>query len=153
MFLTKIFINSGIPLIIMYIILHKSPGVCCFIFFKCPLVRDVAQAISRKDDHLACIFRDIALGQHFCVTHIKAYCHQNAVRNRCARNLLEPPFNNKSECLTHWQVMYRFQQETHYTACHHWYIFRLHNQNSNIQMSITLGLTSTIPHQIQLVMR
>ena len=69
MFLTTIFSNSGIPLIIMIIILHKSPGVCCFIFFKCPLVRDVAQAISRKDDHSACIFRDIALGQHFCVTH------------------------------------------------------------------------------------
>ncbi len=39
MFLTTIFSNSGIPLIIMYIILHKSPGVCYFIFFKmftCP---------------------------------------------------------------------------------------------------------------------
>ena len=39
MFLTKILINSGIPLIIMYIILHKLPGVCCFIFLKmstCP---------------------------------------------------------------------------------------------------------------------
>ncbi len=57
------------------------------------------------------------------------------------RNLLEPPFNNKSECMIHWQVMYRFQQETHYTACHHWYIFRPHNQNSNDQMSIMLDLT------------
>ena len=39
MFLTTIFSNSGIPLIIMYILLHKSPGVCCFIFLKmstCP---------------------------------------------------------------------------------------------------------------------
>jgi hypothetical protein len=40
MFLTKIFSNSGIPLIIEYrMILHKSPGVCCYIFFlmsTCP---------------------------------------------------------------------------------------------------------------------
>ena len=86
------------------------------LFFKCPLVRDVALAISRKDNHSACIFCDIAVGLHFCVTHLPAYCRQNAVRNRCARNLLEPNFNNKSECLTHWQVMYHFQEETHYTS-------------------------------------
>ena len=95
----------------------------------------MALAISRKDDHSACIFRDFAVGQHFCVTHLLAYCHQNAVRIRCARYLLEPRFNNKSECLTRWQVMYRFQKDTHYTACHHWYIFRQHNHNSNIQMN------------------
>jgi len=101
MFLTKIFSNSGIPLIIEYrMIFHKLPGVCCYIFFKCPLVRDVALAISRKDNHSACIFHNIAVGQHFCVTHLPAYCHENAVRNRCARSLLDSHFNNKSECLT-----------------------------------------------------
>jgi len=134
-------------------ILHKSPGVCCYIFKKCPLVLDVALAISRKDDHSACIFRYIAVGQHFCATHLPAYCHQNAVWNRCAQNLLEPHCNNKSECLTRWQVMYCFQEKNHYTACHHWYIFCQHNQNSNIQLSITLDLKSTISHQIQLMMK
>jgi len=154
MFLTKIFSNSGIPLIIEYVwffINHLEFVVT--IFFKCPLVRDVALAISRKDDHSACIFCDIAMGQHFCVTHLPAYCHQNAVWNRCARNLLGPHFNNKSECLTCWHVMYHFQEETHYTVCHHWYIFHQHNQNSNSQMSITLDLTSNISHQIQLMMK
>ena len=133
-------------------ILHKSSGLV-HIFKKCPPVRDVALAISRKDDHSTCIFRDFAVDQHFCVTHLPAYCHQNAVRNRCAQNPLEQHFNNKSDLLTHWQVMYHFQQETHYTACHHWYIFPQHNQNWDLLMSLTLDLTSTIPHQIQLMMK
>ena len=88
--------------------LHKSL-VLSTSLQKCPPVRDAALAISRKDDHSACIYRDFTVGQHFCVTHLPAYCHQNAVRNRCARDLLEPRFNNKSECWTLWQMMYRFQ--------------------------------------------
>ena len=100
----------GIPIHIEYawIFINHLEVVVTF-FQKLPLVRDVALSISRKDDHSACIFHDFAVGQHFCVTHLLANCHRNAVRNRCARNLLEPLFNNKSECLTRWQVMYRFQ--------------------------------------------
>ena len=100
---------SRIPLIIEYAGFFINHLVCSIYLLKCPPVRDAALAISRKDDHSACIFRDFAVGQHFCATHLPAYCHQNAVQNRCARNLLEPHFNNKSECLTRRQVMYWFQ--------------------------------------------
>ena len=144
----------GIAIHRVCMILHKSPGCCCYIFLKkCPPVQDAALEISRKDAHSACIYRDFALGRHFCVTHLPAYCHQNAVQNRCALNLLDPLFNNKSECLTRWLVMYRFQTDTHYTACHHWYIWRQHNHNWDLLMSISLDLTSTLPHQIQLMMQ
>ena len=71
--------NSGIPLIIEYV----------WFFINHLVVRDAALAILRKDDHSACTFCNFAVCQHFCVTHLLAYCHQNAVRNRCAQNLLK----------------------------------------------------------------